>query len=386
MPLIRKERPVFVIGSERSGTTLLMAMLGCHPRLAVPEVAWYYPRFRPYLFTYGDLGKTGNLRTLCHEMAYGLRSPFWGIPVNPATFGDEITERAQALQHSFAGAYAAMFERYAEHEKKPRWGEKTPYNLFYIAQILEDFPNAQFVFIYRDGRDVSAEFLDASFGPTNIHSAARLWLLGQDAVKPWRTRLPADQWFEIRYEDFVREPEQHLRRLCTYLREDYAGEMLQFHATPVAKKRGQTKDNRAVAEPVSDKHIGIYRQLLSLRDQRIMAGIAGDRLREYGYGDIAEPLQLTPEETAFLEEMDGRYRAATLDAPGGWIVMESYNDWLCEQRENRRRAGLWSEVPSPAPFPIGHPQEEYLSGMRAMRRWKEHFSIKREFSRAKSVL
>lgn len=386
MPLICKERPVFVIGSERSGTTLLMAMLGCHPRLAVPEVAWYYPRFRPYLFTYGDLGNPANFRTLCHEMAYGLRSPFWGMPANPATFGDEITERAQALQPSYAGAYAAMFERYAEHEKKPRWGEKTPYNLFYIAQILEDFPNAQFVFIYRDGRDVSAEFLDASFGPTNIHSAAWLWLLGQEAARPWRTRLAADQWFEIRYEDFVREPEQHLRRLCAYLREDYAGAMMQFHATPVARRRGQTKDNRAVAEPVSDKHIGIYRQLLSLRDQRIMAGVAGAMLREYGYGDIAEPLQLRPEETAFLEEMDGRYRAATLDAPGGWIVMESYNDWLCEQRENRRRAGLWSEVPVPAPFPIGHPQEEYLSGMRAMRRWKEHFSIKREFSRTKSVL
>ena len=56
MAITLEERPVFVIGSERSGTTLIMAVLGCHPRLAVPEVAWYYPRFRPYLFTYGDLG------------------------------------------------------------------------------------------------------------------------------------------------------------------------------------------------------------------------------------------------------------------------------------------------------------------------------------------
>ena len=48
--------------------------------------------------------------------------------------------------------------------------------------------------------------------------------------------------------------------------------------------------------------------------------------------------------------------------------------------------GLWREAPSPAPFPIGHKHEEYLSGMRAMRRWKDHFSIKREFSRAKSIL
>ena len=205
------ERPVFVIGSERSGTTLIMAILGCHPRLAVPEVAWYYPRFRPYLHTYGDLGRVENFKTLAHEMAYGLRTPFWGMDVNPATFGDEIVERALALEQSFRGVVAAMFGRYAEYVDKPRWGEKTPYNLFFVGEILEDFPDAQFVHIYRDGRDVCAEFLDASFGPTNIYAAADLWRDGQDAVRPWREKLSAGQWHDIKYEDFVRHPVDQLK-------------------------------------------------------------------------------------------------------------------------------------------------------------------------------
>ncbi len=66
--------------------------------------------------------------------------------------------------------------------------------------------------------------------------------------------------------------------------------------------------------------------------------------------------------------------------------MESYNDWLMDQREARRRAGLWSGVPDPAPFPIGHRHEEYRSGMRAMREWKDHFNVKREYSRTKAIL
>lgn len=49
MPLNLQERPIFMIGAERSGTTLVMALLGCHSRIAVPEVVWYYPRFYPYL-------------------------------------------------------------------------------------------------------------------------------------------------------------------------------------------------------------------------------------------------------------------------------------------------------------------------------------------------
>ncbi len=386
MALTFDQRPIFVIGSERSGTTLIMAVLGCHPNLAVPEVAWYYPRFRPYLFTYGDLADADNFRTLCHEMAHGLRTPYWGMKVNPATFADEILERALALEQSFAGIYAAMFARYAEEAGKPRWGEKTPYNLFYVGEILEDFPNAQFVFIYRDGRDASAEFLDSSFGPTNIYSAAELWRMGQEAVDPWRKKLSADQWLDIEYESFVRDPVSGLQRLCAFIGEDYAEEMLAFHTTPTAKRRGKTKDNRAVAEPISQKHVGIYRNLLSVRDQRIFAWVAGDTLAGYGYGDIAEPLPLGDDEVAYMQEMDGRNRAAALDGPGGWIVMESYNDWLADQREARRQAGKWRALPEPAPFPIGHKHEEYLSGMRAMRKWKDHFSIKREYSRARALL
>ena len=47
MAITLDERPIFIIGSERSGTTLVLAILACHPRIAVPEVTWYYPDFDP---------------------------------------------------------------------------------------------------------------------------------------------------------------------------------------------------------------------------------------------------------------------------------------------------------------------------------------------------
>ncbi|MBT8416739.1 MAG: sulfotransferase [Silicimonas sp.] len=386
MAVTLDERPIFVTGSERSGTTLIMTILGCHPRIAVPEVTWYYPRFRPYLFTYGDLSNDRNFQTLANEMAYGLRKQFFGMDVNPATFGDEIAARAKETEQGFAGLFAAMLGRYAEDAGKPRWGEKTPYNLFYIEQILEDFPNAQIVFITRDGRDASAEFLDSSFGPTNIYCAAELWHMGQDAVRPWRERLPDGQWYDIKYEDFVREPVSEIKRLCAFLGEDYDDSLLDFHLTPTAQGRGRTKDNAALAHPISDKYIGRYKDELSIRDQRITAWVAGDSLRALGYDEVLEPLELTPDAVAFNEEMDGRYRAATLEAPGGWIVMESYNDWLLDQREARRQAGIWSAIPDPAPFPLGSKYEETLTGMRAHRKWKQHFAIKRDYAATKSVL
>jgi hypothetical protein len=386
MSITLQERPVFVIGSERSGTTLIMAILGCHPRIAVPEVTWYYPRFKPYLHTFGDLSNKDNFRTLALEMVHGLRMPYWRMDVDPDTFADEIVERAAEIEQSFAGVFAAMFERYAAHEGKPRWGEKTPYNIFYLDQILEDFPNAQFVYIYRDGRDASAEFLDSAFGPTNIYSAARIWKDGQEAALAFRKKLNNDQWFDIKYEELVLEPVDHLQRLCSYLGEDYTDDLMAFHTTPTAKRRGATKDNWALAHPITDRHVDIYREQLSLRDQKIMSWVAGDMLRELGYENILAPLELSSDDVELAIEMDGRYRAAELDSPGGWIVFESYNDGLMDSREARRKAGVWSVPPNPAPFPIGHEYEEYYSGLRTARKWKEHFSIKRNQSGAKSVL
>ena len=78
---------------------------------------------------------------------------------------------------------------------------------------------------------------------------------------------------------------------------------------------------------------------LSGEAEGILAWAAGKALAEYGYRDIAEPVALSDAEVSFFEEMDGRYRAATLDAPGGWSVLESDNDWLGDCREARRRAG-----------------------------------------------
>lgn len=386
MSVILQERPVFVIGSERSGTTLIMAILGCHPRIAVPEVTWYYPRFKPYLHTYGNLGNEDHFRTLAHEMANGLRVPYWRMEVDQETFAEEITQRAAEIEQSFAGVFATMFERYAAHKDKPRWGEKTPYNIFYLDQILEDFPNAQFVYIHRDGRDASAEFLDSAFGPTNIYSAARIWRDGQKAALAFRKKLSDDQWFNIKYEELVLEPVDHLQRLCTFLGEEYTDKLMAFHTTATAKRRGATKDNWALAHPITDRHVGIYRSQLSLRDQKIMSWVAGDILRELDYDNVLDPQELDAGQIELAIEMDGRYRAAELDSPGGWIVFESYNDGLMDAREARRQAGIWSQHPSPAPFPIGHEYEEYYSGLRAARKWKDHFNIKRNASDKKAIL
>lgn len=376
------ERPIFVIGYERSGTTLLMAMLGCHPRLSFPEVGWLFPRIYPWRHTYGDLTVDSNFRTLASEMLFGLNQPLWGMSMNPTTAVAEII--ALAPERSFAGIYAAMHMRYArEFGNKPRWGQKTPNNLYFVPQILDNFPNAQFIFITRDGRDASATSIESAFGAGNIYGAAYTWNAANAFVKPFRNLYQGSStWFDVRYEELVSEPERVLREVCNFLNEDFASPMLEFYRTPTSVARGKQRDHAPLGHEVSNKYVGIYKDLLSVRDQRIYATLAGATHRDAGYDLDVEPMAISEQDRALWLEWDGRYRAARLDGPGGHIVFESYRDWLVDQRQVRKQKGVWSESDAVIEFPVGHPDEEIIVGFRAWQQWKTHFSIKRQYGKS----
>lgn len=380
--------PFFIVGNERSGTTLLMAILGHHSRLAVPEVAWYYPRFRAYLHTYGDLTRAESFRTLVSEMIFGLKTPFFGLDLNPQTIVGELV--AATREPTFGEAYRVILERYARAVNKPRWGEKTPHNLFYVREILEDFPDAKILNVVRDGRDVAVEQLRSAFGPRNAYAAALIWRRSQALADHWAATLTKAQWLDVRYEELVREPEAVLRRVSEFLGEQYEPHVLEFHLGEVARRRGRTRDHRALGGPVSTEYVGLYRQHLSEHEQAVFADVAGGALSKAGYESTVAPAAVSAKDAALYLELDARIRAATLDAPEGHIVYESYNDWLQDQREERRRRGQWSELPSARPFgtdpPIFDWDDEFIAGQRAPRRYKDYFAVKRRYHGTDLVL
>ena len=376
--------PFFIVGSERSGTTLLMAILGQHSRLAVPEVAWYYPRFRAFLHTYGDLADSARFRTLVSEMIFGLKTPFFGLDLNPATIVDELLARIETK--TFAGAYGAILDLYARALGKPRWGEKTPHNLFYVEEILADFPDARFIHLVRDGRDVAVEQLRSAFGPRNIYAAALIWRRTQEVAARRRAELPGDRWLDVRYEELAARPEAVVEDVTRFLGEDHEPATLDFHLGEIAQRRAKTRDHAPLGRPVSTEYVGLFRRHLGAHDQGIFNHVAGEALRSAGYETDATPVAISAEEAALYLELDGRIRAATLDAPEGHIVYESYNDWLIDQREERRRRGIWTKAPAAKHEALFDWDEEFLSGQRAPRKWKDHFAVKRRYQSTALVL
>jgi len=147
--------------------------------------------------------------------------------MNPTTAVYEIISLVH--ERSFAGVYAAMHERYLQEVEKVRWGQKTPSNLYFVPQILDCLPNAQFLCITRDGRDVSAESIRSAFLSANIFGAASGWNTANTFVKPFRQKYPTSVWMDVRYEELCREPEKVLKAICEFLQEDYDPQMLNYY-------------------------------------------------------------------------------------------------------------------------------------------------------------
>ena len=131
---------------------------------------------------------------------------------------------------SQAGFVAAFFETVAARRGKRRWAEKTPLNVRHLAWIFRHFPNARFIHVLRDGRDVACSlrshpvrrFVDGAWlsVPQNrtIASCVGQWLTLTGEGMRWR----ADpRYVEIRYEDLVQDPETTMRRVMAFVGEPF---------------------------------------------------------------------------------------------------------------------------------------------------------------------
>src|SRR5258708_43792 len=213
---------LFVVGSTRSGTTLLRGMFDSHPQLAVPWESHFITQFSRNRARY-EHGLAFDQSAFVDDL---FLSAFrhWGVD-------RERIERALTKRQwvSYPDAVRAVFADYAAARGKSRYGDKTPAYVREITLIAAMFPEARFIHIIRDGRNVALSLLTTSWGPDSVAEAAMAWktsvTMGRDAGR----RLTADRYREVRYEALVRQPVEHLRNLCDFAEIEWDPRMLRFH-------------------------------------------------------------------------------------------------------------------------------------------------------------
>ncbi|MQA99027.1 MAG: hypothetical protein GEU78_01830 [Actinobacteria bacterium] len=262
--------PFFIVGSARSGTTLLRLMLNAHSRVAVPPES----RFICEFWTgEADIDVTDYLTQLATHKRYQL----WDLPVHivRAEIGDRDRMR-------FAEAIDATFHAWARVHGKSRWGDKTPRYIECMPLILSLFPGARFVHLVRDGRNVALSYADVPFGPKTVAKAADLWARRvRIGMQEGRSMEPG-HYIEIVYEDLVEDPLGEVKTLCEFIDLEFEPDMLDY----TEKARSAMLPSAKTLNPhVSEKPHAVRAWQTEMPDEHveIFEAVAGDTLSELGY-------------------------------------------------------------------------------------------------------
>ena len=269
-------RPIFIFGCPRSGTSLLSRIIGCHPRIAVPFESHLYNTFYPWLKYYGDLKLKQNQERLIDDILSTEVMRDWTPCLNRQTILEAIK------RFDFHGIVDSIMCSWAKTQGKTRWGEKTPAHAFYWQAILSGFPDLQVLHIVRDGRDVALSWKRARFGPKHIYPLARGWVKYLETVEKLRTVLTEDSFLEVRYEKLLSEPKPVVRNICTFLGEEFTPKMLDFYKVS-APYPTDWQNQKNLSKPPLTSNKGKWHNEMTSNELRIFEALAGSALERYGY-------------------------------------------------------------------------------------------------------
>lgn len=229
---------VFIVGCPRSGTTLLQRIVNAHPLIAIiPEIGWIIKRSETRAFvTLEGLVRPAFIQDLMQKGALGR---YTSLPVSK----QELEELLLATRHHpvvYSELITSFFDRYGIADGKPLVGNKTVDHVRNISPLHRLWPQAKFVHLIRDGRDVCLSV-------TNWRRAARLanefsaW--SEDPISTaalwweWQVRLGREAgslldnalYHEMHYEDLVADPTGTCQSLCEFLGIPFDEAMLRFH-------------------------------------------------------------------------------------------------------------------------------------------------------------
>jgi hypothetical protein len=274
----RKTHPVFVIGCHRSGTNLLYDTLLSAGGFAVYR--GYLPVFKMLIPRFGSLAKLGNRRKAAEAWVRSKGFRRSGLDAR------QLTSRVLDECRSGGDFIRIVMSEIARGQNVARWVVYDPDNVLFIPAIKADIPEALFIHIIRDGRDVALSLSKmGGFRPLPWNREAK-GLLPTALYWEWMVRkgrqyglhIPAD-YFEVRYEELVSNPRPALRKLGEFLDHDLDYDLIQN-----ARLGRLRESNSSFLETNGGRNpVNRWREKLSSREIESVEAMVGAYLEELGY-------------------------------------------------------------------------------------------------------
>lgn len=235
------DNPIFIVGCGHSGTSLMLAILGNHPR------------------------------------------------INPIPKESALFLRTDAVIQKQMHAWDAE----CKAQGRARWAEKTPPHIFQIERLLALRPKARIIIMLRDGRDVVCS-LKPRIGYAAFEDRLERWIYDNMAGLPYWTH---PQVAVVKYETLVTDTEATLRALCVFLGEEYSPQLLEYHKTEhrwysdqIVKPEGikthsdhMNNRNWQINQPIFDGRGRWVREMSDGEKNRVKHSLGQQLLERFGY-------------------------------------------------------------------------------------------------------
>ncbi len=279
-------RQIFIGGMGRSGTTLLVDLLGFHPDLSPIYETHFVLQILQVLAKGVPEERDARIRQIMHAFAAELphlpdnKRPYERFAHGPHHVrftGEQARARTEQLladlrvlpvRRALSTFVGDLFAQHAAADGKPHWVNKTPMYLVVADSLRFLFPDMLLLHIVRDGRDVAASSMTRAWGPRTIEEAAQSWARGVERARDFGARHP-DSYHELTFEALVERPHETLAGIFGALGE------------PVPE--GLVERYVARMGPLDGSRIGAHREVFTAEDHAAFAAIAGDALERGGY-------------------------------------------------------------------------------------------------------
>lgn len=292
-PSQRLDQPIFLVGSERSGTTLCRLMLDHHP-----QITW------------------------CNEFEYSVDLMSDGHQAGNPEGWPDLDEYYQwlSLQRVFRAtgfkvdpnlSYPDLINSFLvqrlERHQKPIVGATVHRH---YDRLIRIWPNAKFIHIVRDPRDVAKSCIGMGWAG-NVWKAVERWIIAEKLWDKLSAQLPSDRKLEIQYKDLIGNAQQTLETISAFIGVDYSPEMLTY----------PEHTDFALPDP---KLVGQWQKKLTPFEVRLVeARVEQSLLTSRGFEHSGLPkLEITPLLKKYLIAQDRYFRwRYRINYYGFWLLV-----------------------------------------------------------------
>ncbi|MCK5543097.1 MAG: sulfotransferase [Desulfobacterales bacterium] len=272
-------RPVFILGSSRSGTTLVYSIVLSSGEFALYEAETHM--MVKYAVKYGNIRKRKNYNLFINDWIHSKQFSRSGL--DPDIFKQKVDEN----HDSYANLLTTFMSLIAETQGKTRWAEQTPAHVFYLNELHVAFPEAKFIHVVRDGREVALSRRKLGWTGTKSSDpikqllyAALNWEIAVKSGQAAGEKIGAN-YTEVRYEDVIGNLDEVLKKISAFADIEIDREKVQ-KCTFGSLGKGNTAFGETMGG-ISSSGIGRWRHILSKKEIDALNFVIGKTLAILGY-------------------------------------------------------------------------------------------------------